>query len=120
MGTYAIQLAKLAGLYVAAIAGSSTQYAKNLGADEVINYKSDNVADAINKIAQKVSISHAFDAVSESHTTETIVEALSKLKGGVVTTVLPTSFEEKSPANVEVIRTMVFTSHKEDSAFAER
>ena len=39
IGAYAVQLAKRAGLFVVAIAGSSKVYAKSLGADVVIDYR---------------------------------------------------------------------------------
>jgi NADPH:quinone reductase-like Zn-dependent oxidoreductase len=121
VGGYAVQLAKKAGLYVVAIAGSSTQHAKDLGADEVISYKTDDVASAIEKAAQKVSIAHAYDAISEPPTTETLVKALGKLKGGIITTVLPTEYDsEDSSSNVKVVRTMVGQSHEEQAEFAQR
>lgn len=39
VGIYATQLAKLAGYFVAGVAGSSSDYAKSLGADAVVDYR---------------------------------------------------------------------------------
>lgn len=39
VGAYVVQLAKLAGYFVVAIAGSSADYAKSLGANVVIDYR---------------------------------------------------------------------------------
>ena len=39
IGAYAVQLAKRAGLFIVAIAGSSKDYVKSLGADVVIDYR---------------------------------------------------------------------------------
>jgi NADPH:quinone reductase-like Zn-dependent oxidoreductase len=123
VGTYAIQLLKVAGHHVVAIAGSSGQHAKDIGADVVINYKTDDVATEIKKAAQSYEISHAYDAISESPTTKMLADTLGQLKGGIITTVLPTKEEEDAslvPSNVKVIRTMVGSAHEKDADFSER
>lgn len=52
VGSYAVQMAKLGGATVIATAGSdeNTAYAVSLGADYVINYKSEDVVARINEI----------------------------------------------------------------------
>lgn len=52
VGSYAVQMAKLGGALVIATAGNdeNTAQAKSLGADHVINYKTDDVAARINDI----------------------------------------------------------------------
>ncbi|KOS68969.1 NADPH:quinone reductase [Lysinibacillus contaminans] len=47
VGTFAIQLAKEMGAYVATTASEGSNLAKSLGADEVINYKTENFEDII-------------------------------------------------------------------------
>jgi NADPH:quinone reductase-like Zn-dependent oxidoreductase len=121
VGGYVIQLAKLAGLHVVAVAGSSTQHAKDLGADVVVNYRSDDVVSAVKEAASKVPIKHAYDAISEPPTTETIATILSQLDGGTITTLLPTDYlNGKLPSNVTVDRTSVGSAHAEDAALAEK
>ncbi len=39
VGAYAVQLAKRAGLFVIGVAGSSKDYAKSLGADNIVDYR---------------------------------------------------------------------------------
>lgn len=39
VGAYAVQLAKKAGLFVVGIAGASKDYAKELGADVIVDYR---------------------------------------------------------------------------------
>ena len=49
VGSYAVQMAKLAGAYVIAVTGpENQQLCRELGADEVINYREDNFEDADN------------------------------------------------------------------------
>jgi NADPH:quinone reductase-like Zn-dependent oxidoreductase len=125
VGTYAIQLLKLAGHHIVAVAGSSGQHAKDIGADVVINYKTEDVGAAIKKAAQSggFEITHAYDAISEPPTTETLATALGEMKGGKITTVLPTKQQEDPstlPSGVTVVRTMVGTAFDKDADFSER
>ena len=46
VGSFAVQLAKRAGLFVIGVAGSSKDYAKSLGADVIIDYR-DHQGDAL-------------------------------------------------------------------------
>jgi NADPH:quinone reductase-like Zn-dependent oxidoreductase len=51
VGRYAVQLAIKAGLYVVAVAGFSIQHAKDLGADVVVNYRTEDVAATVENVA---------------------------------------------------------------------
>lgn len=107
------------------IAGAGAQYAKSLGADVVLDYRSEtDLVSAIQK-ASPTPVKHAYDAISHPPTTSTIAKVLSANGGGRLTTVLPTPEEtepEKAgkPANVVLDRTMVGSAHKDDSEFASR
>ncbi|UZJ50704.1 hypothetical protein CBS101457_000024 [Exobasidium rhododendri] len=121
VGGYAIQLAKAAGFHVVAVAGSSSEHARALGADDVISYKTDDVAAKVKELASKVSIRHAYDAISDPPTTATIASIFGQLKGGRITTVLPTDYlNDNLPPNVEIHRTMVGTAFDVDSALCSK
>ncbi|AWD32600.1 Phthiocerol/phenolphthiocerol synthesis polyketide synthase type I PpsC [Candidatus Kinetoplastibacterium sorsogonicusi] len=74
IGTFAIQLAKLFGCYVFSTVGSNTKanFAKNLGADIVINYNIDDFEDKINKITNKVGVNCILDIVSGHYISKNI------------------------------------------------
>lgn len=80
IGTVAIQLAKHLGAYVATTAtGDGIEYVRSLGADEVIDYKSQ----------QFDEILHDFDAVFDTVAGETYDKSFKILKqGGVIVSML--------------------------------
>ncbi|KAI9021869.1 chaperonin 10-like protein [Hyaloraphidium curvatum] len=134
VGAFAVQLAKIAGLYVVGVAGGSAALAKELGSDAVVDYrgKDSAVADlkAAMAAAEGVAFRHAYDAISAksggSTTTLQLAEALQP-EGGRLTTVLPTKEETEPeaagmPKNVAIDRTMVGTAHDKakDGEFAEK
>ncbi|KAH8918824.1 GroES-like protein [Atractiella rhizophila] len=102
IGTYAVQLAKLAGLKVIAVAGNASEYAKELGADEVVDYRNKSSDDLVAAFTSALGgdgakVTKVYDAVSDATSLETIVQFLSsnlKEKDGggkaTITAVLPT------------------------------
>ncbi|MEE9252195.1 MAG: zinc-binding dehydrogenase [Thermodesulfobacteriota bacterium] len=67
-GSAAVQVAKLAGAYVIATAGSDEKLAKarKLGADETINYSTCEFADEVKRITDKRGVDLIFDQIGGS------------------------------------------------------
>lgn len=81
VGTFAIQLAKAMGAYVATTSNEGMALTKSLGADEIINYKSVNFEDVIKD----------YDAVIDSVGGETLEKSfLSVKKGGKIVSIAGT------------------------------
>lgn len=59
VGAYVVQLAKLAGYTVVGVAGSSSEYAKSLGADAVVDYR--NYGDATELVSLLVLLYFAME-----------------------------------------------------------
>lgn len=80
IGTYAIQLARHIGAYVATTAGADDiEYVKKLGADDVIDYQAQRFEDAV----------HDYDAVFDTVGGETYVRSYQVLKkGGIIVSML--------------------------------
>jgi alcohol dehydrogenase len=80
IGTMAIQLAKHLGAYVVSTAGENDiQYVKQLGADQVIDYKKEHFEDK----------AHDFDAVYDTVGGETYTRSYKVLKkGGIIVSML--------------------------------
>ncbi|KAK5061347.1 hypothetical protein LTR84_007889 [Exophiala bonariae] len=89
VGKYAVQLAKLAGLFVVAT-GSKKNHdlLKSLGADAVVDYSEQDWPDKVRELTHD-GLQHAFDCISEKGTPQTIAKALSSTKGGHIVTLLP-------------------------------
>jgi NADPH2:quinone reductase len=107
VGAFAIQLAKLAGISpIIALAGSGCEFAKNLGADIVIDRRQGNVVENIEKALNGRRLNHVFDTISEGDSITNITELLESVKGdgAVVTHVLPV---ESYGQGVKTVRTMV-------------
>lgn len=81
IGTIAIQLAKHMGAYVATtVSDKDKQYVKDLGADEVIDYKNQPFEDIL----------HDYDAVLDNVGGETYLKSFKVLrKGGILVSKLP-------------------------------
>ena len=81
IGTIAIQLAKHMGAYVATtVSEKDKQYVKDLGADEVIDYKNQRFEDIL----------HDYDAVLDNVGGETYLKSFKVLrKGGILVSKLP-------------------------------
>ena len=82
VGSYAVQLAKYHGSEVVAVASEKNHaYLKELGADHCIDYKEQNVADAL-KVVHADGVDLVFDAVGGENTK--IGEACLKNNGRIV------------------------------------
>ena len=64
VGAYAVQLAKRAGYTVIGVAGSSSDYAKSLGADIIVDYRGKSDAQLVS--AQKESLAEGFYLITEA------------------------------------------------------
>lgn len=82
VGQYAIQLGKLAGLFVVAT-GSRRNHAllEELGADATIDYNDADWPDQVRKVTHD-GLEHAFDCIAEKGTYESIAQSMSPTKGG--------------------------------------
>lgn len=94
VGQYAIQLAKLSGLFVIAT-GSKRNHGllQALGADAVVDYNDGDWIEQVKKAAHD-GLEHAFDCISEKETTAAAARTLSPTKGGHVLTILPRKTDE--------------------------
>jgi alcohol dehydrogenase len=89
IGTIAIQLAKHIGAYVATTAtGEGVEYVKNLGADEVIDYKTQQFDDLL----------HDYDAVFDTVAGDTYERSFKVLKGGGI---IVSMLEQPNPELME-------------------
>lgn len=85
IGRVAIQIAKHLGAHVATtVTGDGVDVVRSLGADEIIDYKSQNVADALN----------GYDAVFDTVGGEQINDVLSVLKRDGIAVTMAGSFDE--------------------------
>jgi NADPH:quinone reductase-like Zn-dependent oxidoreductase len=116
VGSYAVQLAKLSGLKVLGIAGASKEYAKQVGADEVLDYQSLSKDHLASQIASK-SIAHVFDAISTPESQAMIAEALQLNGGGELAVVLVPQKLGFDKVNVEPM-VRVATAYQHNREFA--
>ncbi|KAI1351214.1 zinc-binding dehydrogenase [Xylaria sp. FL0043] len=111
VGLYAVQLAKLAGLYVIAT-GSKQNHdlLTSLGADAVVDYKDASWPEKVRELSHD-KLQHAFDCIAEKETTTAVARALSPTKGGHVVCVLPRKNSElpEGLTKVKVESTVVYT-----------
>ncbi|BFZ53987.1 hypothetical protein PYCC9005_001018 [Savitreella phatthalungensis] len=109
VGKYAIQLSKLAGLFVIATGSKRNhQLLLDLGADAVVDYNDQDWVDQIRNVSHD-NLQHAFDTISENGTTVAISRAMSPTKGGLIVTLLPTDKSEISNSKVKAESTIVYT-----------
>ncbi|KAE8219862.1 hypothetical protein CF319_g6519 [Tilletia indica] len=123
IGWHGIQQAKLIGLKVLTVASSKHHDTlRELGADEVFDYKDADVMDKLKKTAQEWgNIKYGFDAISENGTTENCIDVLAQTPGGAhLVTVLPASPEaKKRDEKVKVELTLGYTFSNEPLVFAK-
>ena len=86
VGTYAVQLAKLKGAYVATTASKKNHgYLSSLGADQCIDYKSESFEEIL----------HEYDAVFDTVGGETLSNSMKVLrKGGIVVSIVEPPSEQ--------------------------
>lgn len=126
VGAFAVQLAKLARFKVIGIAGVSSQVAKDLDADVVIDYRNKSDEELAKDIVEAVKSTSAelvgiVDAVSTKESGTLLAEhILQAFGGGSITTLLPAYGQADAPANVKILMEMVATAYGDDSAFAKR
>lgn len=132
VGSYVVQLAKLAGYYVVGVASSSKDLARRLGSDDIVDYKAvsaEEIPTALLKAgtASGRSIIAAYDAISEHGSVEALVrlfELQGKAVPAAITTVLPTKYDQTPgsgsqseqhpqvlPSHLRLQRTFVGATH---------
>jgi NADPH2:quinone reductase len=110
VGCFAIQLAKLAGIYpIIGIAGSGIALAEELGADVIVDRRNGQVVEDVKKALGGKTLLHVFDAISEGDSIDHITKILEGTKGAKATWVLPV---ESYGKDVETTRTNVGFSHE--------
>ncbi|KAH8680687.1 zinc-binding dehydrogenase [Xylariales sp. PMI_506] len=111
VGIYAVQLAKLAGLYVIATGSKRHhEYLSSLGADVVVDYQDKDWIEKI-KLLSNDGLHHAFDCVAKSETLQAIASAMSSTEGGHVVCIVPRN-EDEVPSvigKVKIESTLVYT-----------
>lgn len=109
VGKYAIQLGKLAGLFVIA-SGSKRNHAllKDLGADACVDYHDADWPEQVRALTHD-KLEHAFDCISENGTTKQVSACLSSTRGGHIVTLLPVPKDLETTKNVKIESTIVYT-----------
>ncbi|CAO1614819.1 unnamed protein product [Jaminaea pallidilutea] len=127
VGAFVTQLAKLAGYHVIGVASGSKDYARQLGADDIVDYKTEKaIPQALLTVAGGRPIVAAYDAISEHGSTQDLVSLFEKqgeAQKGRLTTVLPTQYDQDKsglPNHVYFDRTFVGAAHKDQSDFSSR
>jgi NADPH:quinone reductase len=73
VGGFAVQLCKLANLNVIATCSRHNfNFVKDLGATEVVDYKGDNVAEAVRKITNGLGVDYILDTVGSENATQSL------------------------------------------------
>ncbi|KAL0480517.1 hypothetical protein AKO1_006759, partial [Acrasis kona] len=122
VGSFAVQLAKKAGLFVIGTAGSSIKVAKDAGADVVIDYRGKSTDDLVNLIkdaAKGKTLEHSYDAISERESFSLSCYVLPPQTTSKATFVLPIP-KDLDSKGVTTTQTNVGTAHSVDAEFAER
>ena len=140
-GAYALQLAKLAGLFTIAVAGKGLNYVESLQrADILIDYRNgeENTIALIKKaITDKfgpgAKLEYAYDAVSENGSMQLLAKAMEN--SGKIAIVLPRDPEQKLrqvshdtdqtqfadiPESVVTVESSVPSAHGKDAEFARK
>lgn len=118
VGSFAIQLLKIAGYRIVTTAGGSAQVARDLGADVVIDYRGkspDELVAALREAAPECK--HIFDAATDKESAKTLAKALPN--GGTISIILP-HMPDSLPDGVEVKQTRVAVAYETRPDFASR
>ncbi|KAL3466930.1 chaperonin 10-like protein [Aspergillus heterothallicus] len=121
VGAYALKFAKLSGLSpIITVAGNGIDFVKSLNAaDYIIDYRSENVVEAVQRALAGKKLHHAFDAVSYNRSYANIVAVLQASGGGQIDMVDPPSDDSANPdrekwvwpAGIEFTRTFVSSAY---------
>jgi alcohol dehydrogenase len=100
IGTFAIQIAKARGAYVAATArGSALEYVRKLGADEAIDFEKDSFQ----------SLLHDYDAVLDTRGGDVYAASFSVLKKGGIIVTMATQPDAERAAKHQVTAVLLQT-----------
>jgi len=106
VGKYAVQLGRLAGLFVVATGSKRNhELLKSLGADAVADYSDVDWPEQVRKVTHD-GLQHAFDCIAEGGTQEAIAKAMDPVKGGHIVGLLPHKLEHPK---VKYESTIVYT-----------
>lgn len=112
VGLYAVQLLKLAGLFVIATASKANhKLLTDVGADAVVDYRDADWTAQVRKLSGD-GLQYALDTISEVETTKAVVEALSPTKGGHVICILPRKAAElgvEGSATIKIETTIAYS-----------
>jgi NADPH:quinone reductase-like Zn-dependent oxidoreductase len=119
VGNYAVQLAKLIGLRVIAVAGKGASMAKIAGADVVVDYRQGQAHAQILEALEGEKLQFGFDGVSENGTTKQLASLInSDVKDAKIVLVLYPS--EELPSHITYPQTSVFSCYGEEQKFGAR
>lgn len=109
VGLYAVQLAKMAGLFVIATASKKNhELVKSQGADVVIDYRDVDWAEQVKKAANN-NLRHVFDTISTYETTKSAVRTISPKGGHIVCIMARTADEIGVPTGVKLNVALCYT-----------
>ncbi|KAK7942516.1 zinc-binding dehydrogenase [Apiospora aurea] len=112
VGKYAVQLAKMAGLFVVATASKRNHdLLKEYGADATVDYRDADWVDQVRKVTHD-NLEYAFDCISEKETTPAVAQCMSPTKGGHIMCILPrktAELPEALQAKVRVESTIAYS-----------
>lgn len=119
VGNYAVQMAKMIGLKVIAVAGAGAQIAKIAGADVVVDYRQGQVHAQIIEALHGEKLQYAFDGVSENGTVEQIASLIEPgtEDARVVLVLYPSG---KLPGHISYLQTTVFSIYGEEQKFGDK
>lgn len=129
VGSYVVQLAKVAGFHIIAVAGAAREAVHALGVpkEQIVDYRDDQetVIANLKKAAGDKAIKYGYDAISTPDTIETVLKVLGP--DSKVTTVLPTKYDDeeankqlKSDKSISYARTSCGAVHNDKKDFGER
>jgi NADPH:quinone reductase-like Zn-dependent oxidoreductase len=119
VGNYAVQMAKIIGLKVIAVAGGGSPIAKIAGADVVVDYRQGQVHAQIKQALNGEKLQYAFDAVSENGTIEQ-VSSLIESDTDDARVVLVLFPHDEVPEYISFVQTSVFSCYGLEQKFGPR
>ena len=121
VGNFAVQLAKIVGLRVIAVAGAGAPVAKIAGADVVVDYRQGQANNQILEALKGEKLQYAFDAVSENGTTKQLASLIEPgTKDARIVMVLYPGPNDDLPEFIEYLQTSVFSCYGEEQKFGPR